>query len=225
MKNFTPKIIGAVLATGLLITAGLARAQTAGITTTTTQTTTEGIVSEISTEGFLIRTKTGEPPVRYISSEKTTYVDEEGKAIAVTTAVVGNPVTVHYTRVGDALVASKIMVRRTLTSPSGSLEAIETVPMAHGTIGEFGSKRIILNPVSPTDPLQYIQGNTTRYVDEAGNPVSLEVVRAGMPVTVYYTRSGKDLIATQVIVRKAPYTPGTVIEKKTTTTTTTTKDQ
>jgi hypothetical protein len=61
-------------------------------------------------------------------------------------------------------------------------------------------------------------------VDENGAPVSLQTVKSGLPVTVYYTQVGDTLVASKVIVRKAVVVPAPVIEtKKTTTTTTETK--
>jgi hypothetical protein len=61
-------------------------------------------------------------------------------------------------------------------------------------------------------------------VDENGNPVSVDVVKSGVPVTVYYTQDGDRMIASKVVVRKIVSTDAAapaVIEKKTTTTTTT----
>jgi hypothetical protein len=202
----------------MLITTGHTFAQT-GVVTTNTYTTSQGIVSEFGPDGFLIRTTQEAPPVRYTHTEKTTYVDEDGNPVAVTTVKSGQPVTVYYSKSGDALVASRIVVRRAQGTAGSSLEAIETTTMSQGTIGEFGPNRIILNPGASGDPVHYTYGETTTYVDEDGNPVSLQAVKSGLPVTVYYTRSGKTLIANKVIVRRVPSAPDAVIEKKTTTTT------
>lgn len=212
--------MGAILIAGMLITTGHLSAQT-GVVTTNTFTTSQGVVSEFGPDGFLIRTGKENAPVRYTYTEKTTYVDEAGNPVAVKTVKSGQPVTVYYTQSGEALVASKIVVRRVPGTEDSSLEAIETTTMTQGTIGEFGPNRIILNPGASAEPIHYTYGETTTYVDEDGNPVSLQAVKSGLPVTVYYTRSGKTLIANKVIVRRVLNAPDAVIEKKTTTTTTT----
>ena len=77
------------------------------------------------------------------------------------------------------------------------------------------------------EPVRYTYTKTTTYVDENGQPVSMDIVKSGAPVTVYYTRDGDNMVATKVIVRKAVSTTttggdSTAVEKKTSTTTTTT---
>jgi hypothetical protein len=93
-----------------------------------------------------------------------------------------------------------------------------------GTISEFRPDTIVVRSTTATEPIRYRYTKTTTYVDEAGAPVSVDLVKSGLPVTVYYVREGNDLIASKVIVRKTAVAPApTVIEKNTTTTTTRTK--
>jgi CRISPR/Cas system-associated exonuclease Cas4 (RecB family) len=93
-----------------------------------------------------------------------------------------------------------------------------------GTITEFSPDTIVIRSESAPQPIRYVYRKTTTYVDEAGNPVSMEVVKSGLPVTVQYTRDGDQLIASKVIVRRTVVPAAPVIqETKTTTTTTTTK--
>jgi len=94
-----------------------------------------------------------------------------------------------------------------------------------GTITEFSPGTIVIRSETSPEPIHYVYRKTTTYVDEAGNPVSMEVVKSGLPVTVQYVREGDQLVASKVIVRRSvtrvvPTAP--VIEEKTTTTTTTT---
>jgi len=94
-----------------------------------------------------------------------------------------------------------------------------------GTISEFGPETIVIRSTAAAEPLRYTYSKTTTYVDESGAPVSIETVKSGLPVTVYYTKVGDQLVASRVIVKRTtavvvPTAP--VIEKKTTTTTTTT---
>jgi len=101
-----------------------------------------------------------------------------------------------------------------------------------GVISEFSPKTIVIRSQSSPDPIRYTYTKTTTYVDETGAPVSMEVVKSGLPVTVYYQKIGDDMVASKVIVRKAvkvttpsidiapPPAPAPVIEEKKTTTTT-----
>ena len=50
--------------------------------------------------------------------------------------------------------------------------------------------------------MSYSYTKTTTYVDENGNPVSTEIVKSGVPVTVYYLQDGTRMVATKVVVRK-----------------------
>ncbi len=74
-------------------------------------------------------------------------------------------------------------------------------------------------------PVSYSFSKTTTYVDENGNPVSVDVVKSGIPVTVYYTQDGDRMIASKVVVRRTETTAPIVEEKKTTTTTTSSSGQ
>ena len=106
-----------------------------------------------------------------------------------------------------------------------------------GTITEFSPDSIVIRSETSPEPVHYVYRKTTTYVDEAGNPVSMEVVKSGLPVTVHYIKEGDQLVASKVIVRRAvthvaPAAPvieerrvvpaAPVIEEKSTTTTTTT---
>jgi hypothetical protein len=99
----------------------------------------------------------------------------------------------------------------------------ETTTTSMGTISEFSPETIVIRSETSPQPLRYTYSKTTTYVDETGAPVSIETVKSGLPVTVYYTGTGDKLVATKVIVRKAVAPAPPVIEKKTTTTTTTTE--
>jgi len=95
-----------------------------------------------------------------------------------------------------------------------------------GTISDMGQDTIVVQSESSSSPMRYNSTQNTTYVDDAGMPVSIETVKSGLPVTVYYTRDGNRLIADKVVVRKTTTTTtespiGT--EKQTRTTTTTEK--
>ncbi len=94
-----------------------------------------------------------------------------------------------------------------------------------GTITEFGPRTIIIRSETSPEPLRYTYSKTTTYVDESGAPVSIETVKSGLPVTVYYAKEGDNLIVSKVIVRKIVAREAPVIEEKKTTTTTTTTEK
>lgn len=100
-----------------------------------------------------------------------------------------------------------------------------TTVTSAGTISDFGKEMFMIRSETSPEPVRYAYSKTTTYVDETGNPVSVETVKSGLPVTVYYTKVGDKMVATKVVVRKvAVVAPDPVIlEKKTTTTTTTTE--
>lgn len=98
-----------------LATAPVAFAQTASETTTTT-TTSAGTVSEFTPDAFTIQTDTSAAPVRYTYSKTTTYVDENGNPVSMETVKSGLPVTVYYTQVNGQMVASKVIVRKSVTT-------------------------------------------------------------------------------------------------------------
>lgn len=112
-----------------------------------------------------------------------------------------------------------------LTSGAFAQTSVTTTTSA-GTISEFSPDTIVVRSETAADPIRYSYSKTTTYVDETGAPVSMEVVKSGLPVTVHYIKEGDRLIANRVIVRRTTTTAvpePAVVEKKTTTTTTTTK--
>lgn len=106
-----------------------------------------------------------------------------------------------------------------------SEETTTTTTTSAGTISEFGPEWIVIKTTSSSDPLRYSSTKTTTYVDEAGRQVSVETVKSGLPVTVYYTKVGDKMVASKVIVRKAIVVPPAVVEEKKTTKTTTTTEE
>jgi hypothetical protein len=216
-------ILPALLYTGTLLLANPLLAQK--VEATSTIVTSEGTISEFGPQGVVIKTAAGAQPVRYISSDTTNYVDENGNPVAVELVKSGLPATIYYTKVGDTLIASKVVVKTSAAAPAQVVVPSQTVavPVTAGVITEFGPENLIIRTESSSDPLRYTYSKTTTYVDENGAPVSIETVRSGLPVTVHYTKVGNSLVASKVIVRRSTVAPTPVIEEKTTTTTTTTR--
>lgn len=97
---------------GLLLAATSPGWAQATVETTTTTTNAAGTISEFGTDILVIRTETAPEPIRYSYTTKTVYVDEAGAPVTLTTVKSGLPVTVYYTKVGDKMVASKVVVRK-----------------------------------------------------------------------------------------------------------------
>jgi hypothetical protein len=113
---------------------------------------------------------------------------------------------------------------QTITTAPESVQATTTTTSA-GTISEFNPQAIIVKTDSAATPVSYAYSKTTTYVDEDGNPVSLETVKSGLPVTVYYEKDGDNLVASKVIVRKSVSVPAASVQESKSTTTTTTTDK
>jgi hypothetical protein len=93
-------------------------AQSAVEETTTTTTTSTGTISEFGPETIVVKTTTSTDPVSYSYTKTTTYVDENGKPVSVETVKSGLPVTIHYDRSGNKMVATKVIVRKTVLGPA-----------------------------------------------------------------------------------------------------------
>ena len=77
-----------------------------------------------------------------------------------------------------------------------------------GTISEVSPDTIVVRSETSSSPMSYSYTKSTTYVDETGAPVSMETVKSGLPVTVYYTREGDRMVADKVVVRKTTTTTG-----------------
>lgn len=90
-----------------------------------------------------------------------------------------------------------------------------------GTISEVKPDTIEVRSETSSSPTNYSYTKSTTYVDDMGNPVSIETVKSGLPVTVYYTREGDRMIANKVVVRKTTTrtTAKPAVEERTSTTT------
>lgn len=128
---------------------------------------------------------------------------------------------------------SFVVALTVLIVPCGSFAGQEEVTVSTvkttetvGTVSEVSPNAIVVKTESSSTPTSYSYTKTTTYVDEKGAPVSMETVKSGLPVTVYYTREGDRMVANKVVVRKTTTTTETPMmkEKQINTTTTTTTE-
>ena len=219
MKVLLTHSLKAGLLAATLLTSSSLLAQVQRVETVTA-TSSEGVINEFGPQSIIIRSSTGAEPSRYTFRETTTYVDEYGNPVSTSVVKSGLPVTVFYSQEGDAMVATKVVVRGINTPTAPAVETTQTTTT--GVINTYGPEGLVVRTETSADPLRYTFSKTTTYVDENGQPVSIETVKSGLPVTVYYTRSGDSLVANKVIVRRtatAVPVPAPTVEKKTTTTT------
>ena len=81
-----------------------------------------------------------------------------------------------------------------------------TTTQSSGTVSEFGPDSITIRTSPSASPVSYEFTETTTYVDEAGNPVTVETVKSGAPVTVFYSKDGEKMVASKVVVKKTTTT-------------------
>ncbi len=119
-------------------------------------------------------------------------------------------------------------------APLASAETVITESV--GTISDFSPDALVIRSETATAPTRYVVSKEVTYVDDAGAPVSMELVKSGLPVTVHYVKEGDRMIARKVVVRRSTGTtsdasvkssttvvkPAPVLEERSSTTTTTT---
>jgi hypothetical protein len=98
-------------------------------------------------------------------------------------------------------------------------ESVTTTAPVAGTVTTFDptTGSLIVTDAQST-PITYVYKRDTTIVDDAGNPVAVDVIRSGVPVSVYYTKLGDKMVVSKMVVQRAV----PAVEQTTTTTTTTT---
>jgi hypothetical protein len=96
-----------------------------------------------------------------------------------------------------------------------------TVTTTKGAFTEFvpGSETVVIRSETNPTPLRYVVTKQTTIVDQSGAPIAIDQVRAGSPLSVEYTGTGDRLVASRIVVQRAPV----ATEQHTSTTTTTTR--
>ena len=110
---------------------------------------------------------------------------------------------------------------QTLRAQGTTTTTTATTTTTNGAFTEFipASETIVVRTEANPAPLRYVVTKQTTIVDEAGVPVAIEKITPGNPLSVQYTGTGDRLVASRIVVSKAPV----ATERNTTTTTTTTR--
>jgi hypothetical protein len=104
-----------------------------------------------------------------------------------------------------------------------------TVTTTNGSFTEYvpGSQTMVVRSEAGTSPLRYAVSKQTTIVDEAGAPVAIERISPGSQLSIQYTGSGDQLVASRVVVRRPATSTVTSVplmaEQQTNTTITTTR--
>jgi hypothetical protein len=97
-----------------------------------------------------------------------------------------------------SVLADEVQKKKTTTE-----ETTVSTTNSSGTISTFGPDQIVIRTTTSSMPITYQSNTSTTFVDEQGNPVDVAEIQAGVPVTVYYSKSGDKLVATKVIVKNS----------------------
>ena len=118
----------------------------------------------------------------------------------------------NITKIGAALLA----VGMCIWPIEVRAQTTTTITTTKGAFTEFvpSSKTIVVRTETNSSPLRYVVSKQTTIVDESGAPVAIERISPGSPLSIQYTGTGEQLLASHIIVQR----PATVAAPVTTTT-------
>lgn|GEM_PF-2288781 len=100
-----------------------------------------------------------------------------------------------------------LLVTVNLALTETAVKEERTTTMSAGTVSEYGTDVLTIKPELALDPVRYSTIKTTSYVDESGAPVSVDIIKPGLPVTVHYVKIDDEMVVAKVVVRKTGTTP------------------
>jgi hypothetical protein len=144
----------------------------------------------------------------------------------------------NITKIGATLLAVGLCVWS--TQAFAQTTAATTVTTTRGAFTEYvpGSETMVVRTEANPTPLRYTVTKQTTIVDESGAPVAIERISPGSQLSVQYTGTDDQLVASRIVVQRpaavsapvttttapvttAPVTTAPVTQQDTTTTTTT----
>lgn len=111
---------------------------------------------------------------------------------------------------------AQTVARETIVTGGGVAATETTTTRTEGFISEVRPDVVAVRVEGASAPVVYSSTTSTVYVDEAGQPVSREIVTSGLPVTVQYTRLDGRLVADRVVVHRRETVAPAVTERQTT---------
>jgi sucrose-6-phosphate hydrolase SacC (GH32 family) len=99
-------------------------------------------------------------------------------------------------------VVAEESTRTAATTAANPFETAGTLISYNATTNSL----VVATPES-TAPITYKTNSQTELVDEANNPITVTALQDNAPVTVFYSKSPTEVIATRVIVRKVITAP------------------
>ena len=129
---------------------------------------------------------------------------------------------IDITKIGVALLAVGICATELRA------QATTTVTTTKGAFTEYvpGSETMVVRTETSSAPLRYVVSKQTTIVDESGAPVAIERISPGSPLSIQYTGTGEQLVASRIVVQKPaavttePVTTAPIATQQTTTSTT-----
>ena len=162
------------------------------------------------------------PPLRSVLARTLGWCCEDETAAALSHEFI--IMNTKMTKLGAALLAVGCF-----WSSQAFAQATTTVTTTNGAFTEYvpGSETMVVRSEAGTSPLRYSVTKQTTIVDETGAPVAIDRISPGSQLSIQYTGSGDQLVASRVVVRRAPTSTVTsvpaVTGQQTNTTTTTTR--
>ncbi len=186
-----------------------------------------GTVFSLEADALSLTTEKSAIPLAFMTTSATSFVDEEEKEVARDLVRKGTAATVHYTTLGEKLLATKVTFTRedltggepadpvkaerkrailTETKEIKKEEAARAKAVAAEGNGTLMGFEQILTVRAPGDTTvtQYTINNSTLSVDSAGNPVPPHAVRTGAGLHVQFVEDAGRKIATRVIIQTMP---------------------
>jgi hypothetical protein len=129
---------------------------------------------------------------------------------------------IDITKIGVALLAVGICTTEMRA------QVTTTVTTTKGAFTEYvpGSETMVVRTETSSAPLRYVVSKQTTVVDVSGAPVAIERISPGSPLSIQYTGTGEQLVASRIVVQKPaavitePVTTAPVATQQTTTSTT-----
>ena len=107
---------------------------------------------------------------------------------------------------GGALLAFPIVADEVQQQTHEKTTTTTTTTTNSGTVSQFAPDMIVIKTSPSASPVTYRSTTTTTYVDESGKPVASTTIKNGVPVTVYSSKNGDQMVATKVVVKKTTVT-------------------